>query len=152
MSVPTSLQISISRQSLEVVSLEGKVLRRYRVSTSSRGTGAEAGSLRTPTGRFRIAAKHGRNAPAGMIFKSRRATGRVARQGEPGDLILSRILWLEGLDRANANTKSRFIYIHGTNHEAQLGRTASHGCVRLRNADVIELFSMVPRGSLVHIA
>ena len=87
-----------------------------------------------------------------MIFKSRRATGRVARQGEPGDLILSRILWLEGLDRANANTKSRFIYIHGTNHEAQLGRTASHGCVRLRNADVIELFSIVPRGSLVHIA
>lgn len=86
-----------------------------------------------------------------MIFKNRRATGRIARQGEPGDLILSRILWLEGLDRANANTKSRFIYIHGTNHESRLGRAASHGCIRLRNSDVIELFSLTPRGSLVHI-
>ena len=147
-----SLRISIARQTLEIVSPDGKVLRRYRVSTSARGTGCRAGTLRTPIGRFRICGKHGRNAPIGMIFKKRKATGRIAREGEPGDLILTRILWLEGLDRANANTRSRFIYLHGTNHESQLGRPASHGCVRLGNADVVELFSLIPRGALVHIS
>jgi L,D-transpeptidase YbiS len=147
-----SLRISVSKQRLEVVSPDGKVLQRYRISTSSGGTGIKEGSFRTPTGRFRIAAKHGRNAPSGMIFRARKATGRRARQGEPGDLILSRILWLEGLERANANTKARFIYLHGTNHEAKLGRAVSHGCIRLANADIIALFALVPRGSRVDIA
>ncbi|OAI43012.1 hypothetical protein AYO41_00390 [Verrucomicrobia bacterium SCGC AG-212-E04] len=147
-----SLRVSVSRQTLEVVSPAGKVLRRYRVSTSARGTGFRVGSLRTPTGRFRICGKLGKNAPFGMVFKGRKATGRIARQGEPGDLILTRILWLEGLDRANANTRSRYIYLHGTNHESELGRRASHGCVRLANADMLELFSLVPRGTLVHIS
>jgi len=146
-----SLHVSIARQSLELLSPDGKVLRHYRVSTAANGTGCREGSLCTPTGRFRICGKHGRNAPVGMVFKERKPTGRIARQGQPGDLILTRILWLEGLDRANANTRSRFIYLHGTNHEAQLGRPASHGCVRLANADVTELFSLVPRGALVHI-
>ena|SRR5450631_748870 len=146
-----SLRISVSKQRLELVSSDGRVLRRYRISTSACGTGFKPGSFRTPTGRFRIAAKHGRNAPSGMVFKTRQATGRRARQGEPGDLILSRILWLEGLDRANANTKARYIYLHGTNHEAKLGRPTSHGCIRLANADIIELFALVPRGALVDI-
>lgn len=147
-----SLRISVAKQVLECLSPGGKVLRRYRVSTSAGGTGFKTGSFRTPTGRFRIAAKHGRNAPAGMVFRARKATGRIARQGGSDDLILSRILWLEGLDRANANTKARFIYLHGTNHESQLGRPVSHGCVRLANADIIELFALVPRGALVHIS
>ncbi len=147
-----SLRVSIARQILEVVSSAGIVLRRYRVSTSARGTGCRGGSLRTPTGRFRICGKHGRGAPVGMVFQERKATGRIARQGEPGDLVLTRILWLEGLDRANANTRARFIYLHGTNHESRLGRPASHGCVRLSNRDVVELFSLVPRGTLVHIS
>ena len=147
-----SLRISVSKQKLELISPEGAVLRRYRVSTSAGGTGFKEGSFLTPTGRFRVAAKFGRNAPIGMVFKARKSTGRVARQGEPGDLILSRILWLEGLDRANANTKSRFIYLHGTNHEAKLGRAVSHGCVRLANTDIIELFAIVPRGTQVHIS
>ena len=146
-----SLRISVRRQKLEVLSPGGKVLRAYRVSTSAGGTGCKEGSFRTPTGRFRIAAKHGRNAPVGMVFKARKATGRVARQGEAGDLILTRILWLEGLDRANANTKSRYIYLHGTNHEAELGRPASHGCIRLANADIIEVFALIPRGARVDI-
>ncbi len=146
-----TLRISVARQKLELVSPRGEVLRRYRVSTSARGTGCQEGSLRTPTGRFRIAAKHGRNAPNGMVFKARKATGRIARQGGSADLILTRILWLEGLDRANANTKGRFIYLHGTNHEAKLGRPASHGCIRLANADIIELFALVPRGVVVEI-
>ncbi len=147
-----TLRISVARQTLEVVSPAGKVLRRYRVSTSGRGTGFREGSLRTPTGRFRIAAKLGRNAPAGMVFKARKATGRIARQGGTDDLILTRILWLEGLDRANANTKARFIYLHGTNHEAKLGRASSHGCIRLANADIMELFALIPRGACVDIA
>ena len=122
------------------------------MSTSARGTGCQVGSLRTPTGRFRIAAKLGRNAPNGMVFKSRKATGRIARQGGSDDLILTRILWLEGLDRANANTRARYIYLHGTNHEAKLGRPASHGCIRLANAwAFIELFALAPRGTRVHI-
>ena len=146
------LQISIGSQRLELLSPEGKVLRRFRVSTAAAGTGFKTGSLRTPTGRFRIAAKHGRNAPAGMVFKARKATGRRARQGEAGDLILSRILWLEGLDRANRNTKRRYIYLHGTNHEAKLGQPVSHGCIRLSNADIIELFALIPRGTRVDIA
>jgi L,D-transpeptidase YbiS len=146
-----SLRISVPQQKLEVLAPGGKILRRYRVSTSAAGTGFKEGSFRTPTGRFRIAAKHGRNAPAGMVFRGRKATGRIARQGEAGDLILSRILWLEGLDRANANTKSRYIYLHGTNHEAKLGRPVSHGCVRLANADIIELFALIPRGARVEI-
>lgn len=146
-----SLRVSIARQSLELLSPEGKVLRRYRVSTAANGPGCREGSLRTPTGRFRICGKHGRNAPTGMIFKGRRATGRIARQGEAGDLILTRILWLDGLDRANANTRSRFIYFHGTNHESKIGQPVSHGCIRLGNADVTELFSLVPHGALVHI-
>jgi L,D-transpeptidase YbiS len=152
MSPKPSLRISVRKQVLEVISSGGKVLRRYRVSTSAGGTGFKEGSLRTPTGRFRIAAKHGRNAPLGMVFKARKATGRIARQGEPGDLILTRILWLEGLDRANANTRSRFIYLHGTNHESDLGRPVSHGCIRLKNTDIIELYELIPRGSHVDIS
>ena len=147
----TTLRISVDRQELEVVSPRGEVTRRYRVSTSARGTGFQEGSLRTPTGRFRIAAKIGRSAPKGMVFRARKATGRVARQGGSDDLILTRILWLEGLDRANANTKGRYIYLHGTNHEAALGRPTSHGCVRLANADIIELFALIPRGARVDI-
>lgn len=147
-----SLRVSVRRQILDVFSPDGKLLRRFRVSTSARGTGCREGSLRTPTGRFRICGKHGRNAPTGMTFVARKATGKTARQGGTGDLILTRILWLEGLDRANANTRSRFIYFHGTNHESELGRPASHGCIRLGNADILELFSLVPRGAPVHIS
>lgn len=147
-----SLRISVAKQRLELVSPDGKILRRYRVSTAAAGTGFEEGSLRTPTGRFRVASKFGRNAPNGMVFKARKATGRMARQGEAGDLILSRILCLDGLDRANRNTRRRYIYLHGTNHESKLGRPASHGCIRLGNADIIELFALVPRGARVDIA
>ncbi len=147
-----SLHVSIAEQTVELRSAAGAVLHRFPVSTSVRGTGFENGSLRTPTGRFRVCAKVGRNAPTGMIFKARRATRRIARQGGEEDLVTSRILWLEGLEAENANTRERFIYFHGTNHEAQLGTPASHGCVRLANADIIKLFAQVPRGTPVFIA
>lgn len=124
------------------------------ISTSKWGLGTEPGSNRTPTGWFRIAEKHGADAPVGTIFKSRRPVGRW-RAGSPvtpDDLITSRILWLDGLEAHNANTYSRYIYLHGTNQEHLLGRPHSHGCVRLSNEAVITLFDLVPVGTGVVIA
>jgi lipoprotein-anchoring transpeptidase ErfK/SrfK len=123
----------------------------WLVSTSRFGLGFEEGSFRTPTGRFMIAEKIGEDAPAGMIFRSRLATGKVAEQGGEEDLVLTRILWLEGLDPQNANTRQRYIYIHGTNQEHLIGTAASHGCIRLRNDDMIDLFDRVREGTHVEI-
>ena len=107
--------------------------------------------MKTPTGRFRIAEKIGGAAPSGTIFQ-----GRVPlKPGEPlpptEDLVISRILWLDGLEEHNANTRERFIYIHGTKHEDKIGSPASHGCVRMRNADVIDLFDLVDEDTPVVI-
>ncbi len=150
------LRVSIAAQTLEVVdAASGEVLRQFPVSTSRFGLGTEPGSLRTPLGRFRIGEKIGHGHPAGTVFNSRQpdpATGPDdALASDAEDLILSRILWLEGAEPHNANTRERFIYIHGTNHEARIGQPASHGCVRLRNADVIALFDLVPVGAEVWI-
>ncbi len=107
--------------------------------------------MKTPTGRFRIAAKIGGNAPSGTVFLSR----VPLRPGDPfpptEDLVMSRILWLDGLEEHNANTRERFIYIHGTKHEDKIGSPASHGCIRMRNADVIDLFDLVDEDTPVVI-
>ena len=93
----------------------------------------------------------GDGAPLGTVFCGRQPTGEIGL-GAPGDdLILTRILWLEGAEPHNANTRDRYIYIHGTNHEAQIGEAASHGCVRMRNADIIELFGWITPGTEVRI-
>lgn len=144
------LLVDVARQVLEMIE-EGVVLATWPVSTSRFGLGFEEGSFRTPTGRFRIAEKIGEGAPAGMIFRSRIATGKVAEQGGEEDLVLTRILWLEGLDPQNANTRQRYIYIHGTNQEHLIGTPASHGCIRLRNEDMIDLFGRVHEGTHVEI-
>ncbi len=86
-----------------------------------------------------------------MVFRGRRPTGRIASEGEPGDLVTTRILWLDGCAPRNRNTRARYIYIHGTNHERSLGRPASHGCIRMANADVSELFDLTPEGTPVLI-
>jgi lipoprotein-anchoring transpeptidase ErfK/SrfK len=119
----------------------------YPVSSSKFGLGTEEGSFRTPTGHFRIYAKFGENSPAWMCFKGRKPTGVIASPGGEEDLILSRILWLEGLDPENSNTRDRYIYIHGTNQEDLIGTPASHGCIRLRNNQMIELFDLVEEGT-----
>ena len=94
----------------------------------------------------------GADAAAGAVFRSREPTGEIALQGGEEDLILTRILWLDGLQEVNANTSERYIYIHGTNQEALLGTPASHGCVRMSNADIAESASTkFPEGTPVEI-
>ena len=147
-----SLRVSVARQEMEVLDGAGSVLARYPVSTSRFGLGTEPGSFRTPTGRFRIGDKFGHGAEPGAVFKNRLATGENGLGALDDDLVLTRILWLEGDEDANANTRERYIYIHGTNHEALIGQPASHGCVRMRNADVAALYDLTPPGTVVVIS
>ena len=145
------IYVHVPSQTLDLLDDSGALLRRYVCSTSQFGTGSEPGSNRTPTGRFRVAEKHGHDAPSGMIFKARQPTGEIGAPADGGDHVQTRILWLDGLDVENANTKDRYIYIHGTNAEHLLGTPASHGCVRLSNEDAIDLFATVPEGTGVVI-
>jgi len=145
-----SIHVSIRDQQL-IVKENEEPIRTYPVSTSRFGIGTEKGSFKTPTGRFRVAEKIGSDMPKGTVF-----VGRVPLRPDDAlpptdDFVTSRILWLDGLDEQNANTRDRFVYIHGTKHEYKIGAAASHGCVRMRNADVIELFEMVDEGTPVVI-
>lgn len=145
-----NIHISI-RDQLLTVREDETAIRTYPVSTSRFGVGTEQGSFKTPIGRFRIAEKIGGDTPAGAIFQSR----VPLEPGDPlpptEDLVMSRILWLDGVDEHNANTRERFIYIHGTKHEARIGSPASCGCIRMRNADVVELFDLVDHDTPVII-
>src|SRR5438552_3116719 len=104
----------------------------YPISTSRFGIGIQEGSMKTPLGRFRIAEKIGDGAAPGTIFKARVALGPDDPLPDTEDFVTSRILWLDGVDEDNANTRDRFIYIHGTKHEDEIGTPASHGCFRIR--------------------
>ena len=142
-----AIHISIARQLLELRPA-GLV---YPISSSRFGLGTEPGTFRTPPGRFEIGEKIGAGAPPGAVFKSRVPTGEQGHPANPEDLVQTRILWLHGLEPENANTRERYIYIHGTNHEEEIGTPASHGCIRMRNADVAELFELVSVGTPVFI-
>jgi lipoprotein-anchoring transpeptidase ErfK/SrfK len=144
------IRISIRDQRLDLVSGD-EVLATYPVSTSRFGLGSEPGSLKTPLGHFRVAEKIGDDMPLGTVFLGRVPLGPDDPLPETEDLITSRILWLDGLEGHNANTRDRFIYIHGTRHEDQVGQPASHGCVRMRNVDIVDLFQRVPLGAQVLI-
>ena len=145
------IRIHVPTQSLELLDDAGAVQRRYSISTSRFGLGSEPGATKTPVGRFRIAEKHGDGAPPGMVFISRVASGTIGQEGDPKDHVQTRILWLAGLDAENANTFDRYIYIHGTNAESQLGTPVSYGCVRMGNGDVIDLYERVVIGTPVEI-
>ncbi len=149
-SARTKIDVSIRDQRL-TLTREGEVLRYYPVSSSRFGIGTEEGSLKTPLGRFRIAEKIGDGAAPGTIFKARVALGPDDSPPDTEDFVTSRILWLDGLDEHNTNTRDRFIYIHGTKHEDKIGTPDSHGCIRMRNADVIELFELVDETTQVVI-
>jgi lipoprotein-anchoring transpeptidase ErfK/SrfK len=142
--------VSLAEQVLKVDDA-GQVLARFPVSTSRFGLGFLPGSLKTPTGNFRIFQKIGHDQPANTVFVGREPVTTSIDWINAPDLITSRILWLDGVDPENANTRERFIYIHGTNHEDEIGTPASHGCVRMRNEDVIALFDLVQPGDSVQI-
>jgi L,D-transpeptidase YbiS len=138
----TKIDVSIGEQLLRL-KRGRKTLRTYPISSSRFGLGSEEGSMKTPLGKFRVAEKIGHGAAPGTIFRARVPLGPDDPLPDTEDLITSRILWLDGLEGHNANTRDRFIYIHGTKHEDDIGSPASHGCIRMRSADVIELFELV---------
>jgi L,D-transpeptidase YbiS len=148
--VPLRPRVDTNRQRLDVLR-HGRICKSYVISTSKFGLGREPGSNKTPLGQFLVGEKIGAGAAVGTVFESRQPTGQLAGQGGDEDLILTRILWLHGLDEDNANTRERFIYIHGTNQEALLGAPASHGCVRMSNADIAECFEEIAEGTPVEI-
>ena len=151
MSDTRRLVVSIDDQTLTV--MDGGTSRRvFPVSTSIKGMGFTKDSYRTPTGLFRICEKIGGGHARGTIFKARVPVGHWQMGDSPhADLVLTRILRLDGLESANANTLERCVYIHGTNREDLIGKPAGHGCVRLRNDDMIELFDMVAPNDPVEI-
>ncbi|HRQ90105.1 MAG TPA: L,D-transpeptidase [Bacteroidia bacterium] len=131
---------------------DGVRIREYPISTSKFGLGDDKGSNRTPVGSFRIAKKIGKDAPAGTVFKSRKPTGEILPPDAPGrDPIVTRILWLKGLESQNSNAYKRYIYIHGTPEERTIGTPTSYGCVRMKSTDVMELFDIVGNGARVRI-
>jgi len=153
--------ISIPSQQLELFDDTGALLRRYSVSTGANGAGEEMNSNCTPRGRHIIRAKIGTGQPENTVFVRRRPTGEIynaeLERQQPGrDWILTRILWLSGCEKGynrsgTCDTMRRYIYIHGTPDNVQLGIPGSRGCVRMRNAELLELFDLVPVGTGVRI-
>lgn len=146
-----TITVSVADQKM-VVYRKGLPIAMYPVSTSKFGLGDRPGSRATPLGRLEIAKKIGGGQPSGMKFRSRRPTGEIVPANAPGrDPIVSRILWLRGLEAQNRRAYSRTIYIHGTAEEWKIGHPASYGCVRMRSCDVIALYATVGVGAQVEI-
>src|SRR3954468_4822847 len=147
-----SIVVSVPDQTLALID-DGVVTARYPVSTSKFGLGDRSGTYATPLGTMAVASKIGANAPLGAVFKNRRMTGEVLRPNAPGrDPIVSRILWLRGLEKGNAHAYGRNIYIHGTPEERFIGLPASFGCIRMRSNDVAQLFNAVGVGTRIEVA
>src|SRR5437870_11364522 len=149
----TRHQIVVSTREQKLALIDrGNVLAIYPVSTSKFGLGDWRGSRFTPLGKLQIAEKIGDSAPPGTVFKDRRRTGEILAPDSPGrDPIVTRILWLRGLELQNANAFSRDIYIHGTPEERLIGTPASYGCIRMRSSDIISLYGIVGVGAVVSI-
>ena len=154
------IRIDTEKQTLELLD-ESRLVRRYPVSTAKNGVGEISGSFCTPRGNHLVRAKIGAGLPENTVFVRRRPTGEtysddLGRQFPERDWILSRILWLSGCEPGfnrlgEVDTMRRYIYIHGTADESAIGSPVSHGCVRMRNQDIIELFELVPAGTPVEI-
>ena len=145
------MEVSVPQQKMALYR-QGELVKTYPVSTSKFGLGDEKGSYRTPLGKMEVAEKIGGGKPAGAVFKSRQWTGEVIKPDAPGrDPIVSRILWLKGLEPKNQNAFSRCIYIHGTAAENDIGKPVSYGCVRMKSKDVIDLHDRVGEGSKVFV-
>lgn len=143
--------VSVADQAMDVY-YRDQVIARYPVSTSQFGVGDYPGTCATPLGHLTIAQKIGDGAPLGTVFKDRRPTGEILAPNAPGrDPIVTRILWLKGLEPQNRNAYGRYIYIHGTPVENQIGKPASYGCIRMRSQDVLQLFTTVGVGTRVEV-
>jgi lipoprotein-anchoring transpeptidase ErfK/SrfK len=146
-----SVVVSIRDQKLMLLQ-NGYQVATYPVSTSKFGLGDGRGAMATPIGAMAVAQKIGDHAPPGAVFHNRRFTGEILQPNAPGrDPIVSRIIWLRGLEPSTANAFSRCIYIHGTAEERTIGSPASYGCIRMKSKDVIDLYSQLPAGSLVRV-
>ncbi|OIR00075.1 putative L,D-transpeptidase YbiS precursor [mine drainage metagenome] len=155
------IKISIPEQTLTVFDDVGGIKAHYRVSTALNGAGCQKDSGCTPLGKHIIRAKIGSGSVANAVFVGRRATGEVFTSALMAtfpnrDWILTRILWLSGCEigvnrLGNVDTMQRYIYIHGAPDSAEMGKSGSHGCIRMRNADIVELFDMVEAGTVVQI-
>ena len=152
--------VSLDTQTLELLH-GGRVLERYPVSTASKGAGEQRDSGCTPRGLHRVRIRIGDGCPQGAVFVGRRATGEIydaelARRHPERDWVLTRILWLTGSEPGRnrggrVDSLRRFIYIHGCPDTEPMGEPRSHGCIRMRNRDLIELFDLVQAGTLVEI-
>ena len=155
------IEVSIAGQFLCLLDDTGALLREYPVSTALKGAGECAGSGCTPRGRHVVRARIGAGLPLNTVFVGRRPTGEVwtpeLAAANPGrDWILTRILWLSGCEPGvnrlgDVDTMRRFIYIHGTPDSEPMREPRSHGCIRMRNADILDLFERVPAGTPVDI-
>jgi lipoprotein-anchoring transpeptidase ErfK/SrfK len=143
--------VSVSDQVLALVD-RGKLIARYSISTSKFGTGDSAASFRTPLGTLFVSAKIGDRLPPGAVIKNRNPTGEVVAVDAPGrDPIVSRVIWLRGMEAQNRAARDRCIYIHGTPEERRIGTPASFGCIRMRSRDIIDLYDHVHIGTHVLI-
>ena len=155
------LVVSISQQTLTVFNTQDEALLHFSISTAANGAGCQKNSGCTPVGKHIIRAKIGEGAPAGSVFVGRRPTGEICTPALMTELpnrdwILTRILWLSGTEvgvnrLGNVDTMQRYIYIHGTPDGNVMGVIGSHGCVRMRNTDIMALFDMVGVGAEVDI-
>ena len=156
------IEIDIASQRLSLLDGNGRVVRNYLVSTAKKGVGEVNGSLCTPRGRHIVRARIGAGQPPNMVFVRRRPTGEIwspeLHAKYPGrDWMLTRILWLSGCEvgrnrLGDVDTMRRYIYIHGSPDTAQMGKPGSIGCIRMRNADIVELFDLVPPYTPVEIS
>ena len=153
--------INIGTQLIDLIDNNGSIIKRYAISTSKNGAGEQNGSYCTPRGRHIVRAKIGARRPLNTVFVERRPTGEVygpelARSFPKRDWILTRILWLSGCEPGynrlgKVDTMRRAIYIHGSPDSAEMGKPGSHGCIRMRNEDLVELFDLVPVRTPVEI-
>ena len=143
--------VSVPDQVLALVD-RGKLIARYSISTSKFGTGDSNASYCTPLGTLFVSAKIGDKLPPGTVIKNRIPTGEIVGVDAPGrDTIVSRVIWLRGMETQNQKARDRCIYIHGTPEERRIGQPASFGCIRMRSRDIIDLYDHVHIGTHVLI-
>lgn len=156
------IRIDIAAQTLDLLDDRGGLLKRYAVSTAAKGAGEQNGSFCTPRGRHVVRAKIGAGKPLNTVFVRRRPTGEIytpelGAQHPQRDWILTRILWLSGCEvgynrLGSVDTMRRYIYIHGSPDQVAMGGPGSHGCVRMRNEDIVDLFDRIEAGTPVEIS